>query len=532
MPRIPFPLRPAHAALVLASLLCACGGGGGDSGGSRESGPGGSGVDQTNQLVDSGTSAAVDDAPQAGPDQPGQGRDGEAGGGDAGEAPGAHPPGNGDQGGSTPTPSGAATVMTCADPAPAGSVAQCSGDRILRSDHGVGATRSGVQVWARSTRDEAVVAHGLAPAGFETGMTAEVRITRDLTTGAATRPALLLDKLDLSWDGRSERPRIIDTFHGGGESRIELDDSGRINRIALPASSDLAFYDHALRGTAGTQGHYANNVYFPRSPGNPARCPAYLDPTALQCHSESLGLLSGPAGDWRQGGIEPDRASAVRFHEDGDVHAGDAATGNPPILPGGSGLGAPFPGSKGYRTFDHLGYRHANLAAWFTQDTVGIVEWTGGPGLNEHNKVRRGIVAFGEVSDPATLPVSGTVTYSGIGHGWRSTDGDADPTYLSGPASVSVDLATREARVTLTNLRPGGISFTVRSEDAAAPWRNYLTGVAGTIGSISGGASVRYFGPVASGAGGTGPAEIGGAFSLRDPVTGEALIGGFVAVKR
>ena len=47
-------------------------------------------------------------------------------------------------------------MMTCADPAPAGSVAQCSGDRILRSDHGVGATRSGVQVWARSTRDEAV----------------------------------------------------------------------------------------------------------------------------------------------------------------------------------------------------------------------------------------------------------------------------------------------------------------------------------------------------------------------------------------
>ncbi len=540
MSRVPFSLRPVHATLILAGLLTACGGGNGDSPGASDGGRGG-GLGQTTPVVDVGHVPGGPDNGGPGRVVPGDGETGSTPGtGNPGTGtpgtgtPGTGTPGGGDHGdeGTTPPQSGASTVMACADSAPAGSVVQCSGDRLLRSDHGVGATRSGVQVWAKSTRDEAVVAHGLAPAGFDAGMTAELRITRNPATGAATRPALLLDRLDLSWDGRSERPKIIDTFHGGGESRVELDHDGRISRIALPASSDLAFYDHGVRGTAGTQAHYANNVYFPRSPDNPARCPPYLDPTSLQCRSESLGIQGGPAGDWRQGGTGPDRASAVRFHEDGDVHAGNAATGNPPILPGGSGLGAPFPGSKGYRALDHLGYRYANLAAWFTQDTVGIVEWTGGPGLNEHNKVRRGMVAFGEVTDPAAVPVAGTVTYAGVAEAWRSIDGDADPVHLSSPATVTVDLATREARVTLPSLRPGGLSFTVRGDDTAAPWRNFLTGAVGTAGSLSGGASTRYFGPVGGGSGGQGPLEFGGTFSLRDPVSGEALIGGFVAMKR
>ena len=548
MSRHPFALRTLPAAVAVAALLAACGGGTQGSGGSA--GPLGNGSDGPTQIVDNTGSGQTDTsggagngAPSSG-ETPTQGNTGQADtdqgetdpGSDAGNPGGANPPvggGGGDEDdGATPTQPGMPTMMACADAAPAGRVVQCSGGRILRHDHGVGTTRSGVQVWAKSTRDEAVIAYGLAPAGFVDGMTAELRITRDLASGRATEPALMLDKLDLSWDGLRERPPIIDTFHSAGEARVVLDANDRLQRLALPASSDLAFYDYALRGTAGTQAHYANNVYFPRSPDNPARCPPHIDPASSQCQAESLGLQNGPGGDWRSGGVEPDRANAVRFHEDGDIHAGDAASGNPPILDGGSGLGAPFPGSKGYRTLNHLGYRYVNLASWFSQDTVGIVEWTGGPGANEHNKNRRGIVTFGEVTDPATVPVTGTVTYAGVAQVWRSEAADADPAHQGSAASVTVNLATREAVITLPGVRPGGLSFSIRGDGPTAEWRNLLTGAANGPGSLVGGASARYFGPVVPGAAGAGPAEIGGAFTFSDAVTGETLIGGFAAVKR
>lgn len=503
--RFPFNVRPAHAALILAGLLCACGGG---SDSPPAGGPGpGSGSDRP---ADHGDEGLPDEgAPGGGGNEPGSGAGGDDG---------------------LPPPPASPTMMACPDAAPdADSVVQCSGEQILRADHGVGASRSGVQAWARSTRDEAVTAHGLAPATFDAGMTAEIRIARDPSTGRASNPALLLDRLGLSWDGRNERPPIIDTFHAGGESRVVLGAKREINRIALPPSSDLAFYDYATRGAGATQAHYANNVYFPRSPDNPARCPPQIDPGSIYCSTESTGLQNGPAGDWRNGGTGPDQAEAVRFHGDSDVHAGNAASGDPPILPGGSGLGAPFPGSKGYRTLEHLGYRYANLGAWFTQDGVGIVEWTLGPGSDEHNKNRRGIVTFGDVTDPATVPPSGTVTYSGQAYSWHSATGAEDPARHRGPAMVTVDFANRLAEVTLPDARPGGIRFTVQAQ--GGEWANLLTGSIG-VDALGGGASARYFGPVASGTGGTGPAEFGGAFALGNATTGEAMIGGFIAVKR
>lgn len=549
MTRIPFRLTPMCTALMIAGLLAACGGGGDGSssaaapassqpqasngtsaapgGGEIEvGGPGGS----AGSNAGSGTGGNAGSTSGGNTGSDGGGSTGGSGSGDPGS--GGNNPGTGTGNDNHESTQPIATMMSCADPVPTGStVVQCSGDAILRSDNGIGVTRSGVQAWARSTRDEAVVAYGLAPAGFASGMRAEVRIARNPATGVAAAPALLLDHLGISWDGHQDRPTIIDTFHGGGESRIELGVHGEIARIALPPSSDIAFYDYATKGTAGTQAHYANNVYFPRSPDNPARCPTYINADAFQCQSESPGLHNDAVGNWRSGGTDPDRAAAMRFHEDGDIHAGNAASGTPPILPGGSGLGAPFPGSKGYRSFDLLGYRYTNLASWFSQDTVDIVEWTGGPGANEHNQNRRGLVSFGEVTDPATVPTSGTVNYSGVAWVWYSVDGQADPTQSTGTATVTVDLATHEATVSLQNTGAGAISGKLQGEASGSNWANYLTGTSKASGQLTGGISARYFGPVSGGTGGTGPAEIGGAFTMTAS-SGQAVIGGFIALKR
>lgn len=540
MTQVPFPLKPGYAALLLAGLLAACGGGGSDatdpplqvvrpgSTTQTETLPGGGEMETGGPGVVTGDT----DAPATGdaPDDTGAPDNGETPDEGTGTGTGTGD-GDGDHEDGT-APTTLATMMACADAPPnASSIVQCSGDDVLRSDNGIGVTRSGVQVWGKSTRDDSVIAWGLAPAGFTEGMRAGLRIARDPATGAATAPALLLDHLDLSWDGQQQRPPIIDTFHAGGEARVTLGEHGEIVRTALPASADLAFYDYAHLGSAGTQAHYANNVYFPRSPANPARCPVYINPESIQCQTESVGIRQQAVGNWRSGGTSPDRASAMRFHEDGDVHAGDAASGEPPILDGGSGFGAPFPGSKGYRSLEHLGYRYANLAAWFSQDTVGIVEWTGGPGVNEHNKNRRGLVSFGETTDPTTLPASGTVNYSGIAWVWHSLDGLSDPSQSSGTVTVTVDLARHEATLVLQNTDAGLISATLRGEAGNSAWANYLTGSGSGAAMLAGGFSARYFGPVNAGSGGTGPAEMGGAFTMTT-ASGQAIIGGFIALKR
>ncbi len=420
-------------------------------------------------------------------------------------------------------------TMACADaPTGDGATFQCSGEAIIQVENGIGLTRSGVQVFGKSIADGSTAATGLAPGSMASGAFAEIRIARNASTGVASRPAVLLDKLGITWDGTAERPRIIDTFSPTGETRAVLGTNGAITAIALPPSSDLGFYDFATKGRAATQANYANNVYFPRSPANPPRCPANI----ASCTTESIGIQNQPAGNWRSGGLEPDMAAAGRVHGDGDIHAGDAASGNPPVLDGGSGIGAPFPGSKGYRTLDHRGYRHANIGAWFTQDTVQIVEWTGGPGIDEHNQNRRGIVTFGEVTDPAAVPMAGTATYAGIAYGWYAGNATVDPSAFNGTVSVTVNFATRETVVTLQDIGVAVPSAVARNGVAGSAFANYLTGAVTAAGGLTGGVSGRFFGPVANGAGGTGPAEIGGAFSLSAAASGQTLIGGFIALKR
>jgi hypothetical protein len=423
-------------------------------------------------------------------------------------------------------------TMSCPD----GTAYQCSGDSIIRNDNGVALTSSGVQVYGKSTSDLATpnviktTAFGLAPAS---GGLAEFRLAKDANS-AVSSPILLLSDLGLSWDGKVERPLIIETFRTT-TGQLQRGTNKAIASVDLRPSSDLDFYDFARRGTAGTQLNYANNVYFPRAE---ARCPIELNP----CPTTETSGLQYLAGNWRTGGSDFDWSTASRFHEDGDIHAGNGlptATSAETFLPGANGIGVPFPGSKGYRTIAILSAQYANLGAWETQDTVLMEEWAAQG--NEHNKKRRGLVSFGAVTDPASVPTTGTATYSGVIYGWYASNVTEEPPVIRGAATITVNFATRQATITFQNTRtftetaitvPLALTANTAMGAAGNSVANYLTGTA-AIGTLTGGISGRYYGPVIStGASGTGPAEIGGAFQLSNATTGAIGIGAFIARKQ
>jgi hypothetical protein len=421
-----------------------------------------------------------------------------------------------------------------------GANVQCSGSEILRAENGVAMTRSGVEVYGKSTSDLATpvadptTASGLAQAS---GGTAEVRISK-ASNGVVSQPALILKNLDISWDGKNDRPTILETFHAA-QGRTLLDTNGNISYAALPPSSDLTYYDFALKQRGATQANYANNQYFPRNA--PSRCPSTV---TGPCPTAETSGLQFQQGDWTNGGVVPHQATVTRLHEDGDVHAGDGppdANGNPTILPGGSGYGAPFPGSKGYRQLLNWSYQYGNLALWKTQDTVKIVEWTGGSGADEHSQSRDGFVAFGDVTDPATVPTSGSATYSGVVYGLYAANAVTDASFFSGAAVITVNFATRQVAVSIKDTKkddgtgasvPVTFNATVSAGAASSGLGNYLTGTAANA-TFSGGLSGRYFGPVAgTGANGRGPAEIGGTFTLSNPTTHAIALGGFIGRKQ
>ncbi|HEY8605750.1 MAG TPA: hypothetical protein VIM12_01390 [Noviherbaspirillum sp.] len=468
---------------------------------------------------------------------------GGGGGGDDGQAGGGNAPGGSTPGGSTPPPASAAPlpsavastasmVMSCPD----GAGFQCSGSSLIRQENGIALTSSGVQAYGRSTSDlaspiaDATAAFGFAPAS---GGLAEIRVAKNATS-AVTQVALLLSNLGLSWDGDNDRPLIIETFNPTA-GRTTLTSTGALQSATLPPETDLAFFDYASRRVNGTQANYANNRYFPRT--NPSRCPAGTPPGTCAT-TETTGLQPSP-GDWRTGGTTPDIVSAIRVHGDGDVHAGNGpatSSGTPTYITGGTGPGVPFPGSKGYRGMDNWGLQYANLGAWVTQDTVLIEEWAALG--NEHNKNRRGMVAYGQVTEPAAVPSTGTASYTGIAYGWYAPNATVDPTPFRGAATVTVDFATRQATIAVQN------AVTYDAAGAAVPVNfstvagfgangsnvaNYMTGTL-TAGSLSGGIGGRLFGPVAGGGAGTGPAEAAGTFTLSGG--GVTAIGGFLARKQ
>jgi len=417
-------------------------------------------------------------------------------------------------------------TMACAD----GAGTQCSGNTITRTDNGVALTRSGVQVYGRSTSDMGAdnpnvsTAFGLALAS---GGTAELRIRKDGSARPAS-VAFLLSNMSILWDGVNNRPLLIETFTPTA-GRVWLDGNGALAFGALPPSADLGYYDYATLGMAGTKANYANNRYFPRTA--PPRCAAGGWCATIETNGPSVY-----DGSWRWDGNDPDRLAAIRHHEDGDIHAGDGlpdANGNPTWLPDGTGLGVPMPGSKGYRSIDHWSYRYANLASWFTQDTINIAEWGGFP---EHNKNRRGFVAYGDTTTPASVPTGGSASYSGIVNGRYAANAVDEPVQFSGTATVAVNFASRSVTVTIQNTvrtdtgASVPVSLTATVTLGTGDTANYMTGTAANA-ALAGGLGARLFGPVSGGGSGTGPAEIGGVFRLSNG-SGAAVVAGFIGRKQ
>ncbi len=420
------------------------------------------------------------------------------------------------------------TVMNCVD----GGTVACSGNTILRTDNDIAVTASSVQTYGVSTNDLAVPnpspaqAYGLKPA---TGGLAEIRVRKN-DNGVVDSVALLLSKFGISWDGKNDRPLVIETF-ATQMGRTVIDDKGKISFIALPPSTDLDFYDFAKKGAAGTQSHYANNTYFPRS--EPVRCPTDYPncPTV-----ESTGLEK-KAGDWKNGGSIPDEVFGTRLHSDGATQAGWGvdATGKLVLLSSADGPGVSYPGFKGFRNYSNWNYAYANLGAWITQDTVLINEWGG---ANEHNKMRRGIVAFGPVTAPSQVPTTGTARYSGVLRGWFGYDGVNDVYPIVGDVMMTVDFATHSVTVQITNTRIDEgtmdtvpVSLTAGSTIGSGNYTNYFNGTADN-GTLKGGIGARFFGPVTAGGSGAAPAEIGGSLSIQNAGTGMVAIAGFILRKQ
>ncbi len=408
---------------------------------------------------------------------------------------------------------------------------QCSGDSILRVENGIAVTTSGVQTYAISTNDllqpnpSPATAYGLQPA---TGGLADVRIKRD-SGGQTTGVTMLLSKLGISWDGKTERPLIIETFEKN-QGRVQLNSAGIATLLALPPPTNISFYDYATKGAAGTQANYANNIYFPRS--EPVRCPVD-NPTCPSIETDGIHVQ---AGDWRTGGSTPDTVWASRLHEDGATQAGYGvdANGNLVLLSSADGIGVSYPGFKGYRDYHQWSFGSANISSWLTQDTVMINEWGGN---NEHNKMRRGFVAFGEATTPTTMPSSGVVRYAGILRGLFTYDKNQDAHVIVGQVEADVEFSKHTITLTFSGTRVDEsslevvpVSLTSTLTIGTAEFANYFSGIAANT-TVSGGASGRFYGALGAGSSGTGPAEIAGIFQLQGTGSGPVAIGG-VLLKR
>ena len=409
---------------------------------------------------------------------------------------------------STPLSAVSADSPNSQDACPSG-VSACSGAALGTAVGPIQLSKSGVQTVGFSTSDllannsNTAEAFGLQPLnqGF-----AEVRVLHDTDTNISAVD-LLLSQLKLFWDGNSERPRIIENF-GLKRGRVQLGEQGMSTLVALPPQGD-GFWNNNPLTFSGTQDHYANNHYFERSATS-------CDTQDAACVAAANNGLRLTTGNWRSGGFEPNQIVGTRLHEDG-------ATQGPDQMP--------FAGFKGYRDLWNWSYRYAHVAGWVTKDTISIQEWGGG---REHNKERRGTIAFGQLTDPSTVPASGSATYRGYARGWYSPDGQIEVYPIAADIEVTVDFSTRQVSLQLLNVRidevlPANLEpaakLTIGSTNAL-PLGTLANTAIGAIshGGAAGYAGLRFFGP----ANGGGPAELAGSFSIKG-ITGISAIGGLIA---
>ena len=391
---------------------------------------------------------------------------------------------------------------------PAG-VSACSGAALGVSVGTIQLSKNGLQTIGFSTSDllptnaNTAEAFGLLPVsqGF-----AEVRLLHDADTNISAVD-LLLSQLGLFWDGKTERPRVIENF-GLKRGRVQLAEQGMSTLTALPPQGD-AFWDNNAASFSGTQDHYANNHYFERS--GPV-----CETSSASCLAAANNGLRLISGNWRGGGLKPDQVNATRLHEDGATQAPDQV---------------PFAGFKGYRDLWNWNYQYAHVAGWVTKDTINIQEWGGG---SEHNKERRGTIAFGQLTDPSTLPSTGSATYRGYARGWYSPDGLSELYSIAADIQVVVDFATQRASLQLLNVRidevlPANLEPTIKLTVGSTNLLPFATPINTAVGPImhgdaAGYAGLRFYGP----ANGSAPPELSGSFSIKG-LSGISAIGGFIA---
>lgn len=380
------------------------------------------------------------------------------------------------------------TTMSCAD----GGDYECSGDTVLRTDNGVRLTSSGVFVYGKSTTDSGATptdANGLDPVVPDTTAIADIRI-RKLASGVVDKAAMILNQLDVFWDGTTERPRIIEAFEPS-TGVTELVGGTVVTSTPLPLAP-LHYDFNPGPPPTGTQANYANNRYF----GAP----------------ETAGIAFTPRADSN----DPDRTTAQRQHSDGDIRA-------PAGMP---------PNSKGFRDLTVYSYADANLASWRTKETAFIDEWTpANVTATERSTLRTGITAFGNTTLPANVPTTGEGEFKGIVYGWYAENGTSNVVFLA-TARVVVNFQSRQADVYVESAKEeqppqaaipaAGFVSRAAFGDAGTNVANYLVGTVSTdVGSLSGGLGARFFGSTAN--------EIAGSFNLKNATTGAATVGGFIA---
>ena len=415
---------------------------------------------------------------------------------------------------------------------------QCSGASNLHIDNHIAVTASGVHTYGVSTSDFLTKATLTNPVGLKiaSGGTVEVRTNRSKNS-TPSDPILILSNIGLSWDGKTERPPIIETFSQTSK-RVELSSNGALLSKALPQLDDVSFYDYATLRAAATQIHYANNVYFPRP----------LDGTCSAGNTNTCLLTESPPlviefGDWKNSGIKPDKLFASHAHLDGAVEVGsdllsrtinipEIFTETPPIL------GGLTPGAQGFRQYTQWSYGWSNLGVWDTQDKVNMQAWGGSKGVQ---KRITGTMAFGTVSLPERIPQSGTAVYSGKITGWLNYDYAASSVPFFADANVTVNFANNTAEFVFSKTRaiehdysdiylpPVQTTLTLDRQKI----KNYLRGELDFAG-MKGGVGARFFGPITTGGSGIAPVEMAGSFNMQCAQASDCLVlvGGFLLKKQ
>ena len=105
---------------------------------------------------------------------------------------------------------------------------QCSGASTLQINNHITVTASGVHTYGASNTDFFSKEPLTNPVGLKiaSGGTVEVRTNRSKNS-TPSDPILILSNIGLSWDGKTERPPIIETFSQTSK-RVELSSNGAL----------------------------------------------------------------------------------------------------------------------------------------------------------------------------------------------------------------------------------------------------------------------------------------------------------------